>query len=83
MTDLQFTDRYSALGMAPPDPATMCNGQCEGTGVYPIHKDDDSLTEAERAAWAAAEEAAPDDDGWHFIKCADCNGTGKSAAAHG
>lgn len=35
MTKFVFVDRYSALGIAPPDPKTMCKGECEGLGVYP------------------------------------------------
>lgn len=32
---MEFTDRYQALGIAYPDPETMCKGDCEGIGVYP------------------------------------------------
>lgn len=30
-----LTDRYKALGIAYPDQATMCKGQCDGVGWYP------------------------------------------------
>lgn len=38
MTDqpIEFTDRYQALGIPYPDPATVCKGQCDGCGVYPF-----------------------------------------------
>jgi len=26
-----YVDRYTALGIPYPDPATVCHGQCEGT----------------------------------------------------
>lgn len=33
---LIFTDRYSALGITPPEPETVCPGQCEGMGFVPL-----------------------------------------------
>ena len=69
----EFTDRYKALGIPYPDPATVCVGQCEGTGFYPENDPDDNL-------WIAAHSEKPhahDCDGWHFVKCPDCGGTGK------
>lgn len=71
-----FTDRYQALGIPYPDPATMCKGECEGTGWVPVKADDSRYA----AAWAAAEAKEPTDDGWHFVKCLDCDGTGKRAS---
>ena len=77
----EFTDRYKALGIPYPDPETMCLGDCEGVGVYP-HRRQANETAYEVAAWQAAHDA-PDAhkdeecDGYHFIKCPDCNGTGK------
>ena len=68
----EATNRYSALGMALPDPATMCHGECEGTGWMPVKAYDQDYA----ADWAAAEAAAPTDDGWHFVKCHTCGGTG-------
>ena len=29
------------------------------------------------AAWEAAEIENPCDDGWHFVRCPDCGGSGK------
>jgi len=71
------TDRYAALGIPHPDPKTMCRGQCEGTGIVPISASDES--EPWRTLWLKAEEAkGPSEDGYHFVKCPDCAGTGKA-----
>lgn len=72
---MEFTDRYKALGIPYPDPQTMCAGQCEGLGIYPVHFDD----KAEFRRWheAHAQSGEHNCDGWHFIKCPDCLGTGK------
>jgi len=78
VTQFEFTDRYKALGMPSPDVKTMCKGQCEGTGFVPLHKDDEDASLAPwRELWLAAEEASPAEDGWHFVRCPDCGGTGK------
>lgn len=78
-SEFEFTDRYKALGIPYPDPATMCQGQCEGTGYVPIPKDDpDPLWQK---LWQAAEAKSPSDDGWHFVVCPDCDGSGKRKAA--
>jgi len=71
MTELKFTDRYQALGIPYPDVDTMCKGQCEGTGWYPESDQEDAL-------WLEAQQKAPTSDGWHFVKCPDCDGTGKA-----
>ena len=76
---IESTDRYEALGIPQPDPATVCLGQCEGTGVYPQHQDDITMTPDEQTAWDACEAENPADDGWHFISCSACGGTGKRA----
>ena len=34
--EIEFSDRYRALGVPYPDPDTVCKGQCEGLGVYPV-----------------------------------------------
>jgi hypothetical protein len=130
----EYTDRYAALGMAWPNPATVCLGQCEGTGVYPMGREipqrpgqlvpagprEYSTSEVEawekehtasclsirgrarKVGWAirsALSCAFRDDvlrerfgfsgalafgwnreircDGWHFITCPNCNGTGR------
>jgi len=87
-----FTDRYQALGIPYPDPKTVCRDQCEGTGWIPVYlaegdtrnlgelatrirvvdEDNDALV----AAWREAEKTNPCEDGWHFVKCPSCNGSG-------
>ena len=71
------TDRY---GGNYPDPATMCKGQCDGMGYYPQNVSDDDASDEERAAidFALAAGAEPDEFGTIFIKCPDCDGTGKA-----
>ena len=64
---IMVTDRY---GGNYPDPKTVCEGFCEGMGVYPENDKTSPL-------WIEAEKKKPTDDGWHFVKCPDCNGTGK------
>lgn len=82
--EYMFTDRYQALGVPYPDSETMCAGSCEGMGVYPQRGDDPTITEAERELWSAAHNTPNahefdngECDGYHFIKCPDCGGTGK------
>ena len=70
----EIVDRYSALGIPSPAPETMCKGQCEGTGAVPIKQDD--LEEPFRTLWLEAEEKEVSGDGWHFVTCPDCKGTG-------
>jgi hypothetical protein len=93
--EIEFTDRYSAMGIDRPDPKTMCQGACEGTGVVPIYGEGwkpkdaktglsivggpSSVQPAYQERWAEAEAKEATDDGWHFVKCMDCNGTGKRA----
>jgi hypothetical protein len=88
MRDVEFTDRYQALGLPYPDPATMCDSQCEGTGVVPVYMtpvraarpDEVRPIEEESdprliALWQQAEAREAATDGWHFVTCPDCNGT--------
>lgn len=87
-------DRYEALGINPPDPATMCQGECEGTGYVPVyfsegdHRDfdlaralfspsEEDYTRRYYTAWLEAEREQATNDGWHFVKCPDCGGSGK------
>lgn len=58
---VEFSDRYSAAGIARPDPKTVCKGRCEGMGFYP-----DMLNSKHLAA-----------DDVPFVRCERCNGTGK------
>ncbi len=68
----EFTDRYKALGIPYPDPKTMCDGHCEGTGWYPENDKNNPLWQK-----AHAKPHKEKCDGWHFIKCPKCKGTGK------
>jgi len=68
-----FIDRY---GGNYPDTSSMCKGDCEGMGVVPVKLDDEN--EIYNQGWRDAEKEKPSDDGWHFVKCKDCGGTGKS-----
>ncbi len=87
------TDRYQALGIPYPDPKTMCLGPCEGTGWVPVYVNIPALEGDEtrcrledepdlvlRALWDAAESKKPCDDGWHFVACPECEGTGRRAS---
>lgn len=73
--EFEFTDRYQALGIPYPDPETVCHGQCEGTGWVPVNQDDED--ETFRVLWAEAEKKKPTEDGYHFVECPECDGTGK------
>jgi hypothetical protein len=88
-----YADRYTALGITPPPPSKVCRGQCEGTGWVPVYlakgdrrfvigqpdwlvSDDETDPElVER--WEQAEAERRADDGWHFVKCPTCDGTGR------
>ena len=71
---IEFTDRYQALGIPYPNVETICKGQCEGTGFVPIAKSE--TKEPFKSLWLKKEKEKPSKDGWHFVKCPDCNGTG-------
>ena len=79
MGELQLTDRYQALGIPYPDLKTMCHGQCEGIGRVPIHRNNTNDDEgAWHDLWLKAENECPAEDGWHFVECPACQGTGKA-----
>ena len=76
MSDIEFTDRYKATGTPYPDPDTMCEGQCEGMGRVPVHKDDENDEEGNwHDLWVEAEAKKSSEDGCHFVICPTCNGT--------
>ena len=89
MTEIEITDRYAATGY--PDPKTVCRGQCEGMGRVPVYisrgdyregdvcRPDDETDETFRTLWFDADEKERCKDGWHFVQCPDCGGTGKLA----
>lgn len=70
-----FTCRYGDNINDLPDKYTMCRGPCEGMGVFPL-KSDDQGEPGLRALWLEADAKEPSDNGWHFVKCPDCSGTG-------
>jgi hypothetical protein len=72
---MEGVDRYDALEIPRPDPTTMCDGQCEGTGHVPISANE--TEEPWRSLWVEAEAAPPAEDDWHFVRCPDCGGTGQ------
>ena len=83
----EFTDRYDALGIEPPDPETVCRGHCEGSGIIPVKGGPSKDGGIECALetdpvlldlWRKAEDERVSGDGWHFVKCPECGGTGKS-----
>src|ERR1041385_6005949 len=68
-----FYSRYEALGIPLPDPKTVCQGGFDGVGVVPTKGEEEPY----RTLWLEAEAKEPTDDGWHFVTCPACNGTGK------
>ena len=110
MTEIEFSTRYDALGIALPAPDKVCDGLCEGTGIIPYHRNDPDLkyNHKLRRQWREKHKECGDRketwkavfffikerqfrvayhtlldyknwikcDGWHFLKCPDCNGTG-------
>jgi hypothetical protein len=93
--DYEFSDadRYTALGVPRHPVKLVCKGPCEGTGVFPVYMAEGDHRTYELAAlvadeddpdvialWRAAEAESPADDGWHFVTCSGCNGTGLDGA---
>lgn len=89
MLDVEFTDRYDALGIKPPKQLTACYGSCEGTGVVPVYRECEATATASCTLagetdpklitrWEQAEAADPTDDGWHFVRCPSCEGSGQA-----
>lgn len=70
---LEFTDRY---GGHAPSLLVGCRGQCEAMGYVPISADEEE--EPWRTLWLEAEAQTPAEDGWHFVRCPDCGGTGRA-----
>lgn len=71
--NIEVTNRYGSLENMP-DPDTICLGQCEGMGCIPVrHSTNDPEL---RRIWEEAEKKNQSDDGYHFVTCPTCNGTG-------
>lgn len=107
--EIEFTDRYSALGIPRPNPATVCREGCEGTGFIPIkirpatmpifiklwheqHERECNVSGVLRLLWKHKElwlwrsvgrdilrylRGGQYCDGYHFVTCPTCKGTGK------
>jgi len=89
MTHVEFTDRY---GGHPPSWLRCCFGECEATGYYPVHAHtplpndraalavvaNRALTKYERRRIEHRQEIGQTSpDGWYFLMCPDCKGTGR------
>ena len=72
---MQSSNRYGGNW---PDPATACGGDCEGMGTVPVQRDD--TQERYRTDWLVCELLNPSKDGFHFVTCLQCNGTGRKPA---
>ncbi len=76
---IQFTDRY---GGNPPSWLRSC-GECEAMGYSPEPCDQPKMSPESDAIGAhspcprPAEHRQPDFDGWHFLRCLACDGTGR------
>lgn len=88
---MNMTNRYEAIGIEYPNPDTMCIGDCEGTGFYPVQSvgfitDFGGIDFRDEELWQVEHNKGNffkrilhklTCDGWHFVKCYDCKGTGK------
>jgi hypothetical protein len=95
-TKLVFTDRYEAMGKPLPNPANVCLGYCEGTGIIPVYmrcgdkrtnpkilrvRGRSERNELLRKLWWKKELEHRSEDGWHMVPCPKCVGTGRRVAA--
>lgn len=79
---LEWNDRYGGKW---PDPKTVCDGPCEGMGTWPAYsRAHDTLNSVDRCTpidddhdAIVAVGATPGDDGWAFLTCSTCGGTGR------
>ena len=76
--EVEVVDRYSIVGIPRPNPWTVCRGHCEGMGFYPSN-DPSSWPPGTRPLGIPMEGEGVD-DGWRFITCDKCNGTGRRIA---
>lgn len=72
---IEFVDRY---GGHTPSSLRGCRGQCEAMGYVPINRGEGR--EPWASLWREAEAKSPTDAGWHFVRCPECNGTGRVSA---
>lgn len=83
MSEIEYTDRYTATGRPYPCPWTMCKGDCDGMGLYPMRFEEWAEMDTAPPIIPQLEEDRdryeefPPPDGYLFVYCEDCNGTGK------
>jgi hypothetical protein len=65
------------MGVVPVFMDTPAAAQRRGEGGASVAKPADETDPRLVDLWKAAEAAKPADDGWHFVGCPDCGGTGK------
>lgn len=76
---IEFTDRY---GGRAPSWLRGCHGDCEAMGWMPVQRPEHADTHADlmedRLFSAAHIEAGEHEcDGWHFVPCPSCGGSGR------
>lgn len=59
------------------DPAALEEYLKDAPKDFALISYDQDHVDKYRDAWVQAEAESPSDDGWHFLKCPDCHGTGK------
>ncbi len=94
MSKGHITETLNATNSPRAKPAIKCTGDCDGAGwiavylhrgdtmrghddVRPVDEDDEELM----ALWEAAQAKDPSIDGWHFVVCPDCKGSGLNLEA--
>ncbi len=77
MVEHEFVCRCGDLSEAP-DPKTVCSGQCEGMGYVPVGPFDKNDEEGPwHDLWLEAEAKKSSEDGYHFVVCPTCRGSGR------
>ncbi len=80
---VEFVDRYSATGTPTPNMWTVCRHHCEGMGVYPLHMAEwEQMASRERPHICPQRNERdewdfPPEDGYLFVWCEVCGGTGR------
>jgi hypothetical protein len=59
----------------------LCFGNCEGEGLIPVATND--RRERYRRLAEEAEAQTPSDDGWHMVRCPDCNASATADSPKG
>lgn len=81
--DVEFTSRYGPAG--PPSWLRGCHARCEAMGWYPTQERcEESGVDPYRCTRGLGHDgphetdfASVPDDGWFFVRCQSCNGTGR------